>query len=485
MIQAVRHHWIPVACILFVMLNLVLMANEFFWLNLLPAVLLLVWAMFTAVDRLLVVIAFATPLSVNLEELDIGGIGVALPTEPLLVGLMILFLLKVALERNVLDERVWNHPITWIIVAQVVWMAVCIIPSSMPIVSLKYVIARLWFVTTMYLMITRVFEDRRYMHRFIWAYIGGLAVVVTYTLIHHSQYMFAHDPAHWVMTPFFKDHTSYGAVIAFFLPFVIMSVGNTAYARTMRGIAVVVSMLLVVGLIFSYTRAAWLSLAGAVGVFLVMKLRIPMWAIFSVTVLTGGLYLVNQDKIKMALERNREESSDDLGQHVRSISNISSDASNLERINRWNSAIRMWEARPLFGWGAGTYMFQYAPFQASEDRTIISTNFGVQGNAHSEYLGPLSEQGVLGIGLMVALVIMTTVVALRLYRRLPKGEDRALLVALYMGLVTYYLHGALNNFLDTDKASVPFWAFTAAIVLLDLKHSAQPNEQARTAMSSR
>ena len=43
-------------------------------------------------------------------------------------------------------------------------------------------------------------------------------------------------------------------------------------------------------------------------------------------------------------------------------------------------------------------------------------------------------------------------------------------MALILGLVTYYLHGGLNNFLDTDKASVPFWAFTAMIVLLDLKY---------------
>jgi len=180
--------------------------------------------------------------------------------------------------------------------------------------------------------------------------------------------------------------------------------------------------------------------------------------------------LVEQEQITIALERNREESSDDLGEHVQSISNISSDASNLERINRWNSALRMFKEKPIFGWGPGTYMFQYAPFQAAEDRTIISTNFGVQGNAHSEYLGPLAEQGVFGMGLMIALILVTTIKVIRLHARMPKGEDRRLLLATFLGLVTYYLHGALNNFLDTDKASVPFWAFTALVVLMDLKY---------------
>jgi hypothetical protein len=30
------------------------------------------------------------------------------------------------------------------------------------------------------------------------------------------------------------------------------------------------------------------------------------------------------------------------------------------------------------------------------------------------------------------------------------------------------MHGTMNNFLDTDKASVPVWGFMAAIVALDL-----------------
>ena len=41
-------------------------------------------------------------------------------------------------------------------------------------------------------------------------------------------------------------------------------------------------------------------------------------------------------------------------------------------------------------------------------------------------------------------------------------------LAFTLGLFTYYVHGIFNNFLDTDKLSVPFWGFTAALVALDL-----------------
>jgi len=476
-------------CVVFVLFNAALTIHEVYWLNLLPAVLLAGWAVVTAADKVLLFIVFATPLSINLEELDLGGIGVALPTEPLMVVLMLLFLLRLTLEKGTLDPKVWRHPVTIVIIAQLIWMAICVLPSSMPIVSLKYLTARLWFVCTMYFMATRLFRDPRNIHRFFWLFLSGLAIVVGYTLIHHAQFDFAEDPAHWVMSPFFKDHTSYGAIIAFCLPFAITAISMPGYSRSRRGMAVFLLALLVTGILFSYTRAAWVGVAGALGVFIVMRLRIPAWTIGVVLLVAGITAIANMDRITIALERNRTESNDDLAKHVSSISNIRSDASNLERINRWNSALQMFDERPLTGWGPGTYMFQYAPFQAARDRTIISTNFGLNGNSHSEYLGPLAEQGLLGMLLVIALIGVITWTAVRLWSRLPNGVDRMLIGAAFLGLVTYFIHGVLNNYLDLDKASVPFWGFTAMIVVLDLKHQASSgdhgNRQVSKAISSK
>lgn len=468
--RLLKEQWIPFACVGFILLNALFMANEFYWLNLLPAALLIGWAMITHVERVLLFIVFATPLSINMEQLELGGIGVALPTEPLMVCIMLLFLLKLGLERDVLDPGVWRHPVTVVIIVQLLWMAFCIIPSSMPLVSVKYLAARMWFVSTMYFVATRLFQQPRNMHRFAWLYMAGLVIVIGYTLIRHAGFRFEHDPAHWVMEPFFKDHTSYGAIIAFFLPFAVTAISLPGTTAPRRAIAVAFLVILVLGMVLSYTRAAWVGVAAALAVMLVLKLRVPGWIVLGVALLAGGIYVVNRDQITIALERNRDESSDDLAKHVSSIGNISSDASNLERINRWNSALRMFEERPWTGWGPGTYMFQYAPFQAAADRTIISTNFGLGGNAHSEFLGPLSEQGLPGALIVVALIAVTVWTAVRLWNRMPDGMDRRMVGAALFGLITYYVHGTLNNFLDLDKASVPFWGFTAMIVVMDLKY---------------
>jgi O-antigen ligase len=230
-------------------------------------------------------------------------------------------------------------------------------------------------------------------------------------------------------------------------------------------------VVLVTGIVFSYSRAAWISVAFSLGVYLIIAFKIKFrWVGLALVVLVGTFYIFRYQFIEK-LEKNKQDSSTDFIEHVQSISNISSDASNLERINRWASAMRLFKERPIFGWGPGTYQFVYAPFQRSKEKTIISTNYGDMGNAHSEYIGPLSESGVLGMLTFTAVVLLTFYTGLRVYKRARDKEIKALSLVVLLGLTSYYVHGIMNNFLDTDKSSVPFWAFTAMIVAMDIFHT--------------
>jgi O-antigen ligase len=128
----------------------------------------------------------------------------------------------------------------------------------------------------------------------------------------------------------------------------------------------------------------------------------------------------------------------------------------------------MFKEKPFIGFGPGTYSFKYAPNQFSYEKTIISTNAGDKGNAHSEYIGPLCESGVLGMLTFLAIVIAILITAIKLYYKLTEPEPKMLVLCTLLGFITYIVHGGLNNFLDTDKASVPFWAFASFIVALDI-----------------
>ena len=49
-------------------------------------------------------------------------------------------------------------------------------------------------------------------------------------------------------------------------------------------------------------------------------------------------------------------------------------------------------------------------------------------------------------------------------------------LALLVGLFSYYFHGLMNNFLDTDKISALFWGYTAMLVAMDVYHKDRQDE---------
>jgi O-antigen ligase len=325
-------------------------------------------------------------------------------------------------------------------------------------------------VITFFFVMTQLFRNFKNIKMFLGMYMVAFIGVIGYTIVHHGMYGFLEQPAHWVMSPFFNDHTSYGAALAMFYPLLIGLVFSSSYSRSWKIVFLSVLVLFTVALILSYTRAAWVSLVGALGIYILMRLRIKFTTVLALSTVFFIALFFSWDTIVMKLERNRQDSSAEITEHVQSITNISTDASNLERLNRWSSAWRMFKARPFVGWGPGTYMFQYAPFQHSTEKTRISTNAGDKGNAHSEYIGPLSESGVFGMLSFLILIICVVYYSITMYPRINNKEHRLYFVSLFLGLVTYLIHGILNNFLDTDKASAPFWGFIAAIVALDVYH---------------
>jgi putative inorganic carbon (hco3(-)) transporter len=463
---------------LFIALNAyALLTRETFLISLLPFALLVLLFGFFAMDKLLWVTVFFVPFSIPLDMLYPGlGFNMALPTEPLLFGLMLIFLLKQALEKSY-DKKVLNHPVTWAIFFMLFWMLITSITSTMPWISIKYFLSRLWFVIGFYFLMVLILKKKENIPKFFWISLIPVAIVIVITLVEHASLGFTQKAAHSVVKPFYNDHTSYGAILAMFIPVLTGFYFIKKNKGFFRYVIAFLLFLFLISIVLSYTRAAWVSLIGAFGVYLVIRLRINYkWVLAGVAALVV-LFFIYQTDIMVMLEQNKQDSSTDFKEHVQSISNVATDASNKERINRWNCALRMFKEKPFLGWGPGTYQFQYAPFQRSYEKTIISTNAGDMGNAHSEYLGPLSEQGVLGLLSFFAVFLTVLITALKRYKNTSDKYTRTLLLMSLIGLMTYFIHGFLNNFLDTDKASAPFWGFIAVIVAIDLYHSNEDNNQ--------
>ncbi len=463
-----KRRWLYFISIAYVFLLSYLITNEDYWGFFIPGAVILAGMFMLSLDWVWFLAVMATPLAVNIKDLDMG-VGVSLPSEPLMFGLMVVFFLKLLYERAY-DKRILHHPLTIIIFVQLAWMTLVSFTSEIPMVSIKYMISRIWFVVPFFFMAVLIFRKQITISRFIWAYGIPLALVVIITTFRHSAYGFSEKTGHWIMTPFYNDHTAYGAILAMMIPPFTVLAFHKAQKKSLRLLSLALLIILGIGLFLSYSRAAWIGTIAGILTALIIWWKIKFRWIFLTIATILAIFFTFQHQILDRLEKNKQDSSANFVEHVRSISNISSDASNLERINRWQAALRLFEERPLFGWGPGTYQFVYAPYQMLKEKTIISTNAGDKGNAHSEYIGPLAEQGFPGLIIVLVLFCMVIYHGIRIRRKLTNSFLRALILSVTIGMITYFTHGFLNNFLDTDKLSVPFWAFIAMIVAIDVYH---------------
>lgn len=474
-----KHYWKPLIALLSVLLflcaNYFFLANDQFYFLVLPPAILLLVLFVKNMDYALLATALFTPLSVNTALL--GDSELSLPAEPMMILLSFVFIVRSIIEHRY-SKHILRHPVSIAIIVMLIWMLVVSVTSQIPIVSLKYTAARLWFVIPFFFAAAYAFRNPQRIRQFFWCYAIGLIIVILISTARTIGHMHDLNTIHHAMKPFYNDHTAYGCVIALMLPaafYYIFSRNSKGWTRLFWA---ALFGILLFGLYLSYSRAAWISVVAAIAVFFAIRMGMKikwMALLFAVAV---SLFFSYQGDLLYKMGKNSTDSSTELSSQVKSISNISTDASNLERLNRWASAFRMWSEHPILGTGPGTYQFLYASYQRSYQKSVISTNAGDLGNAHSEYIGPLTEQGVPGLLFITSIFVITFVTGVRVFRSAKERPVAYTALAFTLSLLTYYVHGAFNNFLDTDKLSVPFWGFTAVIVALDVFSEKKYTEKA-------
>ena len=199
-------------------------------------------------------------------------------------------------------------------------------------------------------------------------------------------------------------------------------------------------LLMLWGLIVTYTRGAWIGFAGGV-LTVAATVRRGRWA------LVGGLLLLVAGALVSPYElRHRFLSMTDP-----------EEAGVRERIYMWKSGFAMWRERPILGVGPGGVKrdyVRYAREEALKKRT---------GHVHNTPLQILVERGVLGLAAWLWLWIAFYAHAIRRLRQLPAEAvaERALIVG-SIAAITGFLIGGLSeyNFGDSEVVMVA-WAIMA------------------------
>lgn len=183
-----------------------------------------------------------------------------------------------------------------------------------------------------------------------------------------------------------------------------------------------------ISVILSFSRGSWLSgivvLLGLIYLYPRFMLRLILIMVIITIILSSGIIA---EQISFAQER------------------LNSTSTALSRLPVFMASYRMFEAKPLFGWGYANFDQFDRQFQ---ERVGGLVNPGEKDHSsHNFYLSILAEQGIVGILLFLTPFILWLLRSIKILPRMPRDGlwNRNLLIMLWLVLLNMIV---VNNFLN-------------------------------------
>lgn len=399
-------------------------------------------------------------------EVDLpGGLSSDLPAEPLMWLLCFMLIGYLYLYRSKIDWRFILHPIFVILVIHFFWIIFTSIISHVPLISIKYTLAKSWYLICFVLIPLVLFKDIDDFKQWAMYVLIFLTATIIVILIRHSTYGFTFSTINNAVIPIYRNHVDYACCLGIILPYVWIL--RKWFVSNMAKVFLLVSVGLIgAGIYFSYTRAAWLCIPVAIVLYYIIRwrlLRIVIPLALALVILGMGYLAYNNEYLEYAPDFEKaitHQHFDDLISATTKMEDIST----VERFYRWVAGIYMIQDDPWTGFGPASFYSVYHSYVDRHFTTYVSDNPERSG-MHNYYLMVASEQGLIGLGIFLMLIIVVLLYGERLYHRMPISPKRQFLMAALISFGCNLFVLTLNDMVETDKLG-SFFFFSIAIVIL-------------------
>lgn len=253
-----------------------------------------------------------------------------------------------------------------------------------------------------------------------------------------------------------------GSYLVALIPLTLFSA--MAYSGITRNFFLLVSVIESIALVFTYSRGAEAALFLTFG-FLVVALILVIWknptllqSIISKKKLFIGFGILLLAGAGFGLFMW-----DDLSVSIIRISQLGEDTSTITRPMYWRGALAMWMARPLTGFGIGSFPLHFPEFRPQQLAVYQPFKEFYVEHAHNEFLEILSETGTIGFTLYVAFLLITTLSVWRVVTRTSDRENLVLL-GLWGGIIATLIHNLFTVTLRFTPSAFLFWSFSGVII---------------------
>ncbi len=451
---------------------LLAIATEIYLLAAIPLIFLLAYT--TIADYRTVYLLMLACLPLSTEFYFPNGLATDLPTEPIIIGLMLVFLFLVLYEQNIVEARFLKHPITLLLLLHFSWIAITTITSSQIIFSTKYLLAKTWYIIVFYFFAGSLFRQEKQIKTAFWWILIPLLFTLVYVNLRHAQYGFSFEDIYKVLHPFYRNHVIYACLMVIFFPFVWYALYWYWEQPKIKWLLIISIIFLLVSIYFSYTRAAYVALLIMPIGYLILRLKlIPVAIIVGVLSVSGGIiFLAKQNKyLAYAPNYERTITHTEFNSLLEATYNLE-DISTMERFHRWVAAFFMIKEKPLLGFGPGNFYSFYTPFTVNSFRTYVSDN-PEQSGIHNYYLMVAVEQGI--IGLLIFLLLCSYVLwkSQVIYYQTSDKIRRTFIIATFFAFIIICIVQTMNDLIETDKVGAFFFICMSILVNLDLRNQSK------------
>ena len=444
-------------------------AGNWWFLAGIPALALYGYLALVDFRKIFFLLFFFIPLTV--EVWLPNGTVTDMPTEMMTVLLMgIYFVYTLRNGRNLRSDFL-KHPITLALLAHLGWLFITAITSQNLMISFKFSLAKIWYVTTFFFLAGSILKEEKDLKNLTWVVLVPLVGTILYVLRKHAAIGFSFAEVHTIVQPFYRNKVAYACMLTIFLPFAWFTRQMYRSWSWQWMVLAATTALLLVGIQFSYTRAAYVMLVLAIGAFFVIKWRL-MKPTLAVAAVLAVLYVVGMVRHNNYLDHKpvyeKTITHEDFGDLLNSTTK-GQDVSTMERVYRWVAGGHMLGQRPVFGFGPGTFTAFYKTYTLHGFRTYVSMNTEGSG-IHCYYLMTAVEQGYFGALLFVVLVFTVLLKGESIYHQTTDPNRKRLVMMVMM--TTVIIDGLLlmNDLVETDKIGSFFFLCMAVLVNVDLQN---------------
>lgn len=434
-----------------------------YWVLLIPFFLLFVYYSWQRLPVLFLLLLITVPFSFEYNVAT--TLGTDLPDEPLMIAVFLLAIAACIYDRGKPLTPIRSNPLSWVILLQLAWAVVVTILALQPAIAVKFLLAKCWYLGAFFLSGILLFQSRKQLKRAALLLALSTLLVVLLVFIRHSGYGFTFTGINPAAAPFFRNHVTYSSLLVCSIPlFIGMFLLQTRFLN--RFIVALCILFLLLALLLTYSRGAWLALVvGMIAYGLVRRRWLFKTYLLALLAMSGSVFwLVNNDHyLRLAHDYKTTIFHTNFSQHLAATYQLK-DISTAERFYRWIAGARMVAAKPITGFGPAGFYSNYQPYTIPVFRTWVSNN-PEHSTVHNYFLLVALEQGIPGLIFLLLLLGIFFYHAERAYQQSKNREGKVIAQALAVIMVMICCVNFLSDLIETDKIGSIFYLCIAALLV--------------------